>query len=87
VEHKYGEPFHPQNARNAGFRTGRAAVTRGSAEAIKAALRRSLPLIIALVLLGAITMNLSTQLRGARYQANARVLLTSNEAATLLTGT
>jgi Mrp family chromosome partitioning ATPase len=62
-------------------------VTRGSAEAIKAALRRSLPVIVALVLLGAIVMNVSTQLRGPRYQANARVLLTSNEATTLLTGT
>ena len=62
-------------------------MTRGSAEAIKAALRRSLPLIVGLVLLGAISMNLYTQLQGAQYQANARVLLTTTEATALLTGT
>lgn len=62
-------------------------MTRGSAEAIKAALRRSLPLIIGLVLLGAVSMNLFTQLRGPRYEANSRVLLTNSEATALLTGT
>jgi polysaccharide biosynthesis transport protein len=62
-------------------------VTRGGAEAIKAALRRSLPLIVGLVLLGAIAMNVFTQLRGPQYEANARVLLTSTEATALLTGT
>lgn len=62
-------------------------MTRGSAEAIKAALRRSLPLIVGLVLLGAISMNIYTQVRGAQYEANARVLLTSTEATALLTGT
>ncbi len=62
-------------------------MTRGGAEAIKAALRRSLPLIVGLVLLGAIAMNVFTQLRGAQYEANARVLLTSTEATALLTGT
>jgi Mrp family chromosome partitioning ATPase len=62
-------------------------MTRGSAEAIKAALRRSLPIIIALVVLGAVAMNVFTQLRGARYEADARVLLTNSEATALLTGT
>lgn len=62
-------------------------MTRGGAEAIKAALRRSLPLIVGLVLLGAIAMNVFTQLRGPQYEANARVLLTSTEATALLTGT
>ena len=62
-------------------------MNRGSAEAIRAALRRSLPLILALVVLGAVAMNLFTQLRGAQYQANARVLLTTSEVTALLTGT
>lgn len=62
-------------------------MTRGSAEAIRAALRRSLPLIIGLVLLGAIAMNVFTQLRGPRYEASSRVLLTNSEATALLTGT
>lgn len=61
-------------------------MTRGSAEAIKAALRRSLPLIAALILLGAISMNAFTQLRGARYQANTRILLTTSDITSLLTG-
>jgi polysaccharide biosynthesis transport protein len=62
-------------------------MNRGSAEAIRAALRRSLPLIVALVILGAVAMNVFTQLRGAQYEANARVLLTTSEVTALLTGT
>ena len=62
-------------------------MNRGSAEAIRAALRRSLPLILALVVLGAVAMNLFTQLRGPQYQADARVLLTTSEVTALLTGT
>ena len=62
-------------------------MNRGSAEAIRAALRRSLPLIVALVVLGAVAMNLFTQLRGPQYEANARVLLTTSEVTALLTGT
>jgi len=62
-------------------------VTRGSAEAIRAALRRSLPLIVGLVILGAVAMNAFTQLRGPQYEANSRVLLTNSESTALLTGT
>jgi polysaccharide biosynthesis transport protein len=62
-------------------------MTRGSAEAIKAALRRSLPLIVVLIILGIVAMNAFTQLRGARYEANARVLLTTSDVTSLLTGT
>lgn len=62
-------------------------MNRGSAEAIKAALRRSLPLIVALVVLGALLMNVFTQVRGARYEAHAKVLLTTGDVASLLTGT
>ena len=62
-------------------------MTRGSAEAIKAALRRSLPLIVVLILIGVGAMNAFTQLRGPRYEANARVLLTTSDVTSLLTGT
>ncbi|HEX7254651.1 MAG TPA: P-loop NTPase [Gaiellaceae bacterium] len=62
-------------------------MSRGSAEAIRAALRRSLPLIVALVVLGAVAMNAFTQMRGPQYQADARVLLTTSEVTALLTGT
>lgn len=62
-------------------------MTRGGAEAIKAALRRSLPMMLILVLVGAVAMNAFTQLRGPRYQARSRVLLTTSEVTSLLTGT
>src|SRR5215210_2867527 len=62
-------------------------MNRGSAEAIKAALRRSLPLIVALIVFGAVAMNAATQLRGPRYEASARVLLTTSDVTSLLTGT
>lgn len=62
-------------------------MTRGSAEAIRAALRRSLPLIIGMTILGAVAMNVFAQVRGAQYEAKARVLLTTSEVTALLTGT
>ncbi len=45
-----------------------------AAEALKAAIRRSLPITIALVLLGAITVSAMRQLDGPQYQASARVV-------------
>jgi succinoglycan biosynthesis transport protein ExoP len=61
-------------------------VNRGGAEAIKAALRRSVPLIVALVVLGVVGMNALSQARGAKYQASTRVLLTTSDVESLLTG-
>src|SRR5262245_33862276 len=62
-------------------------MNRGGAEAIKAALRRSVPLIVALAVLGAIGLNLLSQVRGAKYEATTRVLLTTSDVESLLTGT
>ena len=45
-----------------------------AAEALKAAIRRSLPVTIALVLLGGIAVSAIRQLEGPRYQASARVV-------------
>jgi Mrp family chromosome partitioning ATPase len=61
-------------------------VSPAGAEALRAALRRSLPLILALVVLGAIAMNIFMQARGPRHASGSRVLLTSNDLTPLLTG-
>ena len=45
-----------------------------AAEALKAAIRRSLPITLALVLLGGITVSAIRQLNGPRYEATARVV-------------
>jgi non-specific protein-tyrosine kinase len=44
-----------------------------AAEALKAAIRRSLPIVIALVLVGAIALNAFKQIQGPRYTASAKV--------------
>jgi len=45
-----------------------------AAEALRAAIRRSLPITLALVLLGAVTVSAIRQLNGPRYEATARVV-------------
>ena len=45
-----------------------------AAEALKAAIRRSLPLTIALILLGTVTVSAIRQLNGPQYEATARVV-------------
>ena len=45
-----------------------------AAEALKAAIRRSLPLTLALILLGTLTVSAIRQLNGPRYEATARVV-------------
>jgi Mrp family chromosome partitioning ATPase len=57
------------------------------AEALKAAIRRSLPITLALVILGAIAVNTIRQLEGPRYEASARVVLSTTDLGTSLTGT
>ena len=59
----------------------------GGAEALKAAIRRSLLLIVLLVLLGVVAVNAFKQLRGPRYQASARVLISTTSIAQILTQT
>ena len=48
-----------------------------AAEALKAAIRRSLPIVGALVLIGIVAVNAVKQIQGARYSATARVYHTS----------
>ena len=57
------------------------------AEALKAAIRRALPITLALVVLGAIAVNVIRQLEGPRYEASARVVLATTDLGTSLTGT
>src|SRR5947207_4523770 len=65
----------------------RDAMTSGGAEALKAAIRRSLLLIFLLVLLGIFAVNAFKQLRGPRYQASAQVLISTTSIAQIITQT
>jgi Mrp family chromosome partitioning ATPase len=62
-------------------------MTSGGAEALKAAIRRSLFLIILLVLLGIVAVNTFKQLRGPTYAAGAHVLISTTPLAQIITGT
>jgi len=62
-------------------------MTSGGAEALKAAIRRSLFLIVLLVLLGVVSVNAFKQLRGPRYQASARVLVSPTNLIQIITNT
>jgi Mrp family chromosome partitioning ATPase len=62
-------------------------MTSGGAEALKAAIRRSLLLILLLVLLGVLAVNAFKQLRGPRYEAKARVLISTTPLPQILTQT
>ena len=57
------------------------------AETLQAALRRSLPLILILVVAGVLVVNLFTQVRGERFEAKARALLTTTDITTIVTNT
>ena len=56
-------------------------------EALKAAIRRWLPLAVALAVVGAIAVNVQRQLAGPVYSASARVFLTSTDLGAVLTDT
>jgi tyrosine-protein kinase len=62
-------------------------MTSGGAEALKAAIRRSLFLIVLLVLLGIVSVNAFKQLRGPRYAASAKVLVSPTNLLEILTNT
>ena len=62
-------------------------MTSGGAEALKAALRRSLPLIIGLIVLGVVAVNVLKQAQGGRYEATAKVLVSSTPLASVISGT
>jgi Mrp family chromosome partitioning ATPase len=57
------------------------------AEAFRAAIRRAIPLVVGLMLLGALVVNGLSQLRGARYEASAQVLISSTPLSSIITGT
>jgi Mrp family chromosome partitioning ATPase len=61
-------------------------VSSAGAEAFKAAIRRSLLLIIVLVLLGIVAVNLLRRLEGPRYDANSRVLISAQPLAHTIAG-
>jgi succinoglycan biosynthesis transport protein ExoP len=61
-------------------------VKPSAAEALKAAIRRAIPLTIVLVVFGILAMNLVKQAQGARYAADAKVALQTRDLAAVLTG-
>jgi Mrp family chromosome partitioning ATPase len=62
-------------------------MTSAGAEALKAAIRRSLPIIIGLVILGIVAVNVFKHLEGPRYQASANVEISATPLSTIITGT
>jgi Mrp family chromosome partitioning ATPase len=62
------------------------AVKPSAAEALKAAIRRAIPLTIVLIILGIGAMNALKQLQGARYSANAKVALAMVDLGAMLSG-
>jgi succinoglycan biosynthesis transport protein ExoP len=56
-----------------------------AAEALKAAIRRSIPIVAALVVLGVVAMNTFKQIQGPRYSATARVYHQPTDLSTALT--
>jgi succinoglycan biosynthesis transport protein ExoP len=59
-------------------------VRPSAAEALKAAIRRSIPIVVALVVIGAVGMNILKNVQGARYSATARVFHTNTQLAPAL---
>jgi succinoglycan biosynthesis transport protein ExoP len=59
-------------------------VRPSAAEALKAAIRRSIPIVVALVVIGAVAMNVLKSVQGARYSATSRVFLTNTQLAPAL---
>ena len=58
-------------------------MTSGGVEALKAAVRRSLPLLVGLIVLGIVAVNVFEQVRGPQYEATAKVVVTSTPLAGL----
>jgi succinoglycan biosynthesis transport protein ExoP len=58
----------------------------GGADALKTAVRRSLPIIIGLIVLGVVAVNLFDHLQGAKYQASAKVEVSTTSLAQIVTG-
>jgi tyrosine-protein kinase len=56
-----------------------------AAEALKAAIRRSLPIVVVLVVLGVVAVNAFKQIQGPRYSATARVYHSTTDLSTVVT--
>lgn len=63
------------------------AVKPSAAEALKAAIRRAIPLTIVLIILGIAAMNALKQVQGPRYSASAKVALATVDLGAMLSGT
>ena len=61
-------------------------MTSGGVEALKAAVRRSLPLLVGLIVLGIVAVNVFQQVRGPQYEATAKVVVTSTLLAAIISG-
>lgn len=61
-------------------------MTSGGAEALRAAVRRSLVLIIGLIVLGIVAVNVFKEIQGPRYGADARVLISTTPLSSIITG-
>jgi Mrp family chromosome partitioning ATPase len=61
-------------------------VRPSAAEALKAAIRRAIPLTIVLVIFGIVAMNLFKQAQGPVYSAEAKVALQTRDLAAVITG-
>jgi succinoglycan biosynthesis transport protein ExoP len=61
-------------------------MTPGGAEALKAAVRRSIPLALLLIALGVLAVNGIRQYQGPRYAASSSVLISTSDLGSLLTG-
>jgi non-specific protein-tyrosine kinase len=62
-------------------------MTSGGAEALKAAIRRSLPIIIGLTVLGIVAVNVFYRVKGPVYQATSRVEVSTTPLSSIITGT
>jgi succinoglycan biosynthesis transport protein ExoP len=62
-------------------------MTSGGAEAFKAAIRRSLPIMIGLVVLGVVAVNLFARVQGAKYQATSQVEVSATPLSAIVSGT
>jgi Mrp family chromosome partitioning ATPase len=61
-------------------------VRPSAAEALKAAIRRAIPLTVVLVVLGIVAVNLLKQAQGPQYSAEAKVALQTRDLGAMLTG-
>ena len=67
-------------------RRGRPPVNPGTVELLVGALRRAIPLVLVLMLLGAVAVNAKRQADGPKYGATADVFLSTTDLGAVLAG-